>query len=367
MANVIGIDLGTTNSVVTVFEGGEPVVVANAEGSRTTPSVVGFTKNGERLVGALAKNQAVSNPERTISSIKRHMGEAGYSVEIDGKKYSPEEISAMILAKLKNDAEKYLGEEVKEAVITVPAYFNDAQRQAIMYASSIAGIEYVRVMLEPTAAAIAYDIAKDIKSEELILVFDLGGGTCDVSVLEVDEDGAEYSYYLGHRWDIDLGGDDFDKRIFDWVVAECKAEYGIDLVADSIIKQCVIEASEKAKIDLSSKRETNINIEFVTSDTNCSKQVDLTLTRAKFEEMTADLVDSMIVLTQKAIEEAEVTVKDIHKILMVGGASRIPAVQEALRKYLGKEPLVSLNPEQCLSIGACIHGESICLENMVEI
>ena len=351
MAKVIGIDLGTTNSVVSVMEGGEPVVITNPEGSRITPSVVGFTKDGQRLVGRLAKNQAVSNPDRTISSIKRHMGDPNYHVTIDGKSYTPPEISAMILQKLKSDAEAYLGETVSQAVITVPAYFNDSQRQATKDAGKIAGLEVLRIINEPTAAALAYGLDKD--QDETVLVFDLGGGTFDVSILELSEGVFEVKATNG---DTVLGGDDFDKKIMDWMVEEFKKENGIDLSQDKMSAQRLIEAAEKAKIELSSMSQTNINLPFITADATGPKHLDLTLSRAKFDELTADLVERTMVPTRKAMEDAGLSGSDIDKIILVGGSSRIPAVQEAIRKILGKEPSKGVNPDECVSIGAAIQG-----------
>ena len=351
MAKVIGIDLGTTNSVVSVMEGGEPVVITNPEGSRITPSVVGFTKDGQRLVGRLAKNQAVSNPDRTISSIKRHMGDPNYHVTIDGKNYTPPEISAMILQKLKSDAEAYLGETVTQAVITVPAYFNDSQRQATKDAGKIAGLEVLRIINEPTAAALAYGLDKD--QDETVLVFDLGGGTFDVSILELSEGVFEVKATNG---DTVLGGDDFDKKIMDWMVEQFKKENGIDLSQDKMSAQRLIEAAEKAKIELSSMSQTNINLPFITADATGPKHLDLTLSRAKFDELTADLVERTMVPTRKAMEDAGLSGSDIDKIILVGGSSRIPAVQEAIRKILGKEPSKGVNPDECVSIGAAIQG-----------
>ena len=351
MAKVIGIDLGTTNSVVSVMEGGEPVVITNPEGSRITPSVVGFTKDGQRLVGRLAKNQAVSNPDRTISSIKRHMGDPNYHVTIDGKNYTPPEISAMILQKLKSDAEAYLGETVSQAVITVPAYFNDSQRQATKDAGKIAGLEVLRIINEPTAAALAYGLDKD--QDETVLVFDLGGGTFDVSILELSEGVFEVKATNG---DTVLGGDDFDKKIMDWMVEQFKKENGIDLSQDKMSAQRLIEAAEKAKIELSSMSQTNINLPFITADATGPKHLDLTLSRAKFDELTADLVERTMVPTRKAMEDAGFSGSDIDKIILVGGSSRIPAVQDAIRKILGKEPSKGVNPDECVSIGAAIQG-----------
>ena len=350
MSKVIGIDLGTTNSVVSVIEGGEPTVITNPEGSRITPSVVGFTKDGQRLVGQLAKRQAVSNPDRTISSIKRHMGET-YKVSIDGKDYTPQEISAMVLQKLKADAEAYLGETVKQAVITVPAYFNDAQRQATKDAGTIAGLEVLRIINEPTAAALAYGLDKD--NDETILVFDLGGGTFDVSILELAEHTFEVKATSG---DTHLGGDDFDKKVMDWMVAEFKRDNGIDLSVDKMSAQRLIEAAEKAKIELSSMTSTNINLPFITADATGPKHLDLTLTRAKFDDLTRDLVERTMGPTRNAMKDAGLSGKDIDKIILVGGSSRIPAVQNAIREILGKEPSKGINPDECVSIGAAIQG-----------
>jgi len=351
MSKVIGIDLGTTNSVVSVVEGGEPTVITNPEGSRITPSVVGFTKDGQRLVGQLAKRQAVSNPDRTISSIKRHMGEAGYKVTVDDKSYTPPEISAMVLQKLKADAEAYLGEEVTRAVITVPAYFNDSQRQATKDAGKIAGLEVERIINEPTAAAIAYGLDKD--SDETILVFDLGGGTFDVSILDLEGGAFLVQATSG---DTHLGGDDFDKKITDWMVSEFQRENGIDLSQDKMAAQRLKEAAEKAKIELSSMTQTNINLPFITADASGPKHLDLTLSRAKFDELTADLVERTMGPTRQAMEDAGLTGADINKIILVGGSSRIPAVQEAIRKQLGKEPSKGVNPDECVSVGAAIQG-----------
>lgn len=351
MSKVIGIDLGTTNSVVSVMEGGEPTVITNPEGSRITPSVVGFTKTGERLVGHLAKRQAVSNPDRTISSIKRHMGEKNYTVTVDGKSYTPPEISAMILQKLKADAEAYLGEKVDKAVITVPAYFNDSQRQATKDAGQIAGLDVLRIINEPTAAALAYGIDKD--ETQTVLVFDLGGGTFDVSIMDIEDGVFEVRATNG---DTHLGGDDFDQAVMNWIVEEFKKENGIDLSADKMSAQRVIEAAEKAKIELSNMVSTNINLPFITADASGPKHLDLTLTRAKFDELTADLVERTMVPTRKAMEDAGISSSDITKVLMVGGSSRIPAVQEAVRKYLGKEPHRGINPDECVSVGAAIQG-----------
>ncbi|MBQ4494936.1 MAG: molecular chaperone DnaK, partial [Selenomonadaceae bacterium] len=350
MSKVIGIDLGTTNSVVSVIEGGEPTVITNPEGSRITPSVVGFTKDGQRLVGQLAKRQAVSNPDRTISSIKRHMGE-NYKVSIDNKNYTPPEISAMVLQKLKADAEAYLGETVKQAVITVPAYFNDAQRQATKDAGTIAGLEVLRIINEPTAAALAYGLDKD--NDETVLVFDLGGGTFDVSILELSE---HLFDVLATNGDTHLGGDDFDRKVFDWMVAEFKRDNGIDLSKDKMSAQRLIEAAEKAKIELSSMTSTNINLPFITADASGPKHLDLTLTRAKFDELTRELVERTMEPTRKAMRDANLTGDKIDKIILVGGSTRIPAVQSAIREILGKEPSKGINPDECVSIGAAIQG-----------
>ena len=351
MSKVIGIDLGTTNSVVAVMEGGEPTVITNPEGSRLTPSVVGFTKDGERLVGQLAKRQAVSNPDRTIASIKRHMGEANYKVNIDDKSYTPPEISAMVLQKLKADAEKYLGAKVSQAVITVPAYFNDSQRQATKDAGKIAGLDVLRIVNEPTAAALAYGLDKS--EDGTILVFDLGGGTFDVSILELDEGTFEVKSTNGNTH---LGGDDFDHAVMQWMVEEFKKSNGIDLSQDKMSAQRLIEAAEKAKIELSSMTSTNINLPFITADATGPKHLDLTLTRAKFDELTADLVEATIEPTRKAMADAGLSVSEIDKIILVGGSSRIPAVQEAIKKYLGKEPNHGVNPDECVAVGASIQA-----------
>ena len=351
MSKVIGIDLGTTNSVVSVMEGGEPTVITNPEGSRITPSVVGFTKDGQRLVGQLAKRQAVSNPDRTIASIKRHMGESDYKVSVDGKDYTPQEISAMILQKLKSDAEAYLGETVSQAVITVPAYFNDSQRQATKDAGKIAGLEVLRIINEPTAAALAYGLDKD--DDETVLVFDLGGGTFDVSILELS--GGTFEV-LATNGDTHLGGDDFDQKVMDWMVDEFKKENSIDLSQDKMAAQRLKEAAEKAKIELSSMTQTNINLPFITADATGPKHLDLKLTRAKFDELTADLVERTMEPTRKAMADADLSGSDIHKIILVGGSSRIPAVQEAIRKFLSKEPSKGVNPDECVSVGAAVQG-----------
>ena len=350
MSKIIGIDLGTTNSVVAVMEGGEPTVITTQEGGRLTPSVVGFTKNGERLVGQLAKRQAVSNPERTISSIKRHMG-TKYTVTIDGKDYTPEQISAMILEKMKGDAERYLGEKVTEAVITVPAYFNDSQRQATKDAGRIAGLDVKRIINEPTAAALAYGIDKS--DDHTILVYDLGGGTFDVSILELGDGVFEVKSTNG---DTHLGGDDFDKRIMDWMCDEFKKQNGIDLTGDKIAMQRIREAAEKAKIELSNMLTTNINLPFISAGSNGPVHMDLDLTRAKFDEMTSDLVDRTIVCVNKALSDANMTSKDINKVLLVGGSSRIPAVQETIKRTMGQEPAHGVNPDECVAMGAAIQA-----------
>ena len=350
MSKIIGIDLGTTNSVVAVMEGGEPTVITTQEGGRLTPSVVGFTKNGERLVGQLAKRQAVSNPERTISSIKRHMG-TKYTVTIDGKDYTPEQISAMILEKMKGDAERYLGEKVTEAVITVPAYFNDSQRQATKDAGRIAGLDVKRIINEPTAAALAYGIDKS--DDKTVLVYDLGGGTFDVSILELGDGVFEVKSTTG---DTHLGGDDFDHRIMDWMTDEFKKQNGIDLTGDKMAMQRIREAAEKAKIELSSMMTTNINLPFITAGANGPQHLDMDLTRAKFDSMTSDLVDRTIQCVLTALSDAKMTVNDIDKILLVGGSSRIPAVQEAIKRVLGKEPAHGVNPDECVAVGAAIQA-----------
>ena len=352
MAKVIGIDLGTTNSCVAVMEGGEPTVITNQEGARTTPSVVGFAKNGERLVGQLAKRQAVSNPENTIISIKRHMG-TNHKVTVEGKEYTPQEISAMILQKIKADAEAYLGEPVKQAVITVPAYFTDSQRQATKDAGAIAGLEVLRIINEPTAAALAYGVDKDEDEDGKVLVFDLGGGTFDVSILELGDGVFEVLATSGNNH---LGGDDFDQRIMNYLIEEFKKESGIDLSNDKLADQRLKEAAEKAKIELSGVASTNINLPFITADATGPKHLDVTLTRAKFEELTADLVEATIEPTRKALQDAGLSASDIDKVLLVGGSSRIPAVQDAIKKVLGKEPTKNVNPDECVAIGAAIQG-----------
>ena len=350
MSKVIGIDLGTTNSVVSVMEGGEPVVIPNAEGARLTPSVVGFSKTGERLVGQLAKRQAVSNPDRTISSIKRHMG-TSHKVRIDDKDYTPQEISAMVLQKLKQDAEAYLGEKVTKAVITVPAYFTDSQRQATKDAGAIAGLEVLRIINEPTAASLAYGMDKG--EDHTILVFDLGGGTFDVSILELGDGVFEVKATNGNNR---LGGDDFDERILNWLVAEFKKENGIDLSQDRMAVQRLREAAEKAKIELSGVLTTNINLPFITADATGPKHLDVNLTRAKFEEMTSDLVEATMGPARQALSDSGLSAKDIHKIILVGGSTRIPAVQEAIKKFLGKEPHRGVNPDESVAVGAAIQA-----------
>ena len=350
MSKIIGIDLGTTNSCVSVIEGGEPVVIANAEGARTTPSVVGFTKTGERLVGQVAKRQAITNPERTVSSIKRHMG-TDYKVSIDGKDYNPQQISAMILAKLKADAEAYLGETVSEAVITVPAYFNDSQRQATKDAGTIAGLNVRRIINEPTAAALAYGADKD--NDQKIMVYDLGGGTFDVSIIEMGDGVTEV---LATNGDTHLGGDDFDQRIIDWMADEFQKENGIDLRGDKMAAQRLKEAAEKAKIELSGVPSTAINLPFITADATGPKHLDMTLTRAQFDKMTADLVERTMVPVRKAMQDAGLRPSDLGKVLLVGGSTRIPAVQEAVKKEMGCEPFKGINPDECVAIGAAIQG-----------
>ena len=351
MSKVIGIDLGTTNSCVAVMEGGEPVVIANAEGSRTTPSVVGFQKDGERLVGQVAKRQAVANADRTVISIKRHMG-SDYKVNIDGKQYSPQEISAMILAKLKKDAESYLGELVKDAVITCPAYFTDSQRQATKDAGKIAGLNVLRIINEPTAAALAYGLDKD-KTSHKVMIYDLGGGTFDVSILDIGDGVFEV---LATNGNCMLGGDDFDKRIMDWVVEDFKNKEGIDLSKDKMAMQRIKEAAEKAKIELSSMSSTNINLPFITADATGPKHLDVTLTKDKFDAMTADLVEATKEPMRKAMKDAGLTYADIAKVILVGGSTRIPAVVEAVKKETGKDPFKGINPDECVAIGAAIQG-----------
>ena len=350
MAKIIGIDLGTTNSCVAVMEGGEPVVIANAEGGRTTPSVVAFSKTGERMVGQVAKRQAITNPDRTISSIKRDMGTAN-TVEIDGKKYTPQEISAIILQKLKADAESYLGTTVTEAVITVPAYFTDAQRQATKDAGKIAGLDVKRIINEPTAAALAYSIDKE--DDQKVMVYDLGGGTFDVSIIEMGDGVQEVLATAGNNR---LGGDDFDKRVMDYIVATFKAEQGIDLSGDKMAMQRVKEAAEKAKIDLSGMTSTDINLPFITADSTGPKHFETTLTRAKFNELTADLVEATMAPVRQALSDSGLNKSDINKVLMVGGSSRIPAVQEAVKNFMGKEPFKGINPDECVAIGASLQA-----------
>lgn len=350
MAKIIGIDLGTTNSCVAVIEGGEPVVIANAEGARTTPSVVAFTKNGERLVGQVAKRQAITNPDRTIMSIKREMG-SDHKVEIDGKKYTPQEISAMVLQKLKADAESYLGETVTQAVITVPAYFSDAQRQATKDAGKIAGLEVLRIINEPTAAALAYGLDKN--NDQKIMVYDLGGGTFDVSILEIADDVFEVLATSGNNR---LGGDDFDNRVIDYLAGEFKKEYGIDLKQDKMAFQRLKEAAEKAKIELSGVTTTNINLPFISADASGPKHLDITLTRAKFDELTADLVESTIGPARRALEDAGLTADKVDKVILVGGSTRIPAVSEAVKKLTGKEPHKGINPDECVAVGAALQA-----------
>ena len=351
MGKIIGIDLGTTNSCVAVMEGGNSVVITNSEGARTTPSVVAFTKNGERLVGQTAKHQAITNPDKTISSIKRHMG-SDYKVDIDGKKYTPQEISAMVLQKLKADAEAYLGEKVTEAVITVPAYFTDSQRQATKDAGQIAGLNVKRIINEPTAAALSYGIDKE--EEQTVMVYDLGGGTFDVSIIEMGEDVQQVLATAGNNR---LGGDDFDQRIINWIVEEFKKTEGIDLSADKMAAQRLKDAAEKSKIELSSTTTSNINIPFITVDASGTpKHLDLTLTQAKFNELTADLVESTMGPVRQALSDSGLQISEINKVLMVGGSSRIPAVQEAVKKLIGKEPFKGINPDECVALGAAYQG-----------
>ena len=350
MAKTIGIDLGTTNSCVAVIEGGEPVVIPNAEGARTTPSVVAFSKTGERMVGQVAKRQAITNPERTVSSIKREMG-SNYKVTIDGKSYTPQEISAMILQKLKADAEAYLGETVTSAVITVPAYFTDAQRQATKDAGKIAGLEVKRIINEPTAAALSYGVDKD--NDQKVMVYDLGGGTFDVSIIEMGDGVQEVLATAGNNR---LGGDDFDQRIMDWILSSFKAEQGIDLSGDKMAMQRIKEAAEKAKIELSGVTSAAINLPFITADATGPKHLDMTLTRAKFNELTADLVEKTMGPVRQALSDSGLSINDISKVLLVGGSSRIPAVQEAVKNFIGKEPFKGINPDECVAIGAAIQG-----------
>ena len=350
MAKVIGIDLGTTNSCVAVIEGGEPVVIANAEGARTTPSVVAFSKTGERMVGQVAKRQAITNPERTVSSIKRHMG-SDYKVTIDDKSYTPQEISAMILQKLKGDAESYLGGKVTEAVITVPAYFTDSQRQATKDAGKIAGLDVKRIINEPTAAALAYGIDKE--SDQKVMVYDLGGGTFDVSIIEMGDGVQEVLATAGNNH---LGGDDFDQRIIDWLADEFEKEQGVDLRNDKMAMQRLKEAAEKAKIELSGVTTSQISLPFITADATGPKHLETTLTRAKFNEMTADLVEATMGPVRQALSDSGLKASDLNKILLVGGSSRIPAVQEAIKNFTGVEPFKGINPDECVAVGAAIQG-----------
>ena len=350
MAKVIGIDLGTTNSCVAVIEGGEPVVIANAEGARTTPSVVAFSKTGERMVGQVAKRQAITNPDRTVASIKRHMG-TDYKVNIDGKDYTPQEISAMTLQKLKADAEAYLGTPITEAVITVPAYFTDSQRQATKDAGKIAGLDVKRIINEPTAAALAYGIDKE--EDQKVMVYDLGGGTFDVSIIEMGDGVQEVLATAGNNR---LGGDDFDQKIIDWLADEFKKEQGVDLRNDKMAMQRLKEAAEKAKIELSGVTTSQISLPFITADATGPKHLETTLTRAKFNEMTADLVESTMGPVRQALADSGLQPSQLNKILMVGGSSRIPAVQEAVKKYTGKEPFKGINPDECVAVGAAIQG-----------
>ena len=350
MSKIIGIDLGTTNSCVSVIEGGEAVVIPNAEGARTTPSVVAFSKDGERMVGNVAKRQAITNPERTIASIKRHMG-SDYKVNIDGKAYTPQEISAIILQKLKSDAESYLGDKVTEAVITVPAYFTDAQRQATKDAGKIAGMEVKRIINEPTAAALAFGI--DQENDQKVMVYDLGGGTFDVSIIEMGDGVQEVLATAGNNH---LGGDDFDKKIMDWLVAEFKKEQGIDLSGDKMAMQRIKEAAEKAKIDLSGMTTAQISLPFITADATGPKHMETTLSRAKFNELPADLVEATMGPVRQAMSDSGLTMNDIDKILLVGGSTRIPAVQEAIKKFSGKEPFKGINPDECVAMGAALQG-----------
>lgn len=350
MSKIIGIDLGTTNSCVSVIEGGEPVVIPNAEGARTTPSVVAFSKDGERMVGNVAKRQAITNPEKTISSIKRHMG-SDYKVNIDGKAYTPQEISAIILQKLKSDAEAYLGEKVTEAVITVPAYFTDSQRQATKDAGKIAGLDVKRIINEPTAAALAFGIDKE--DDQKVMVYDLGGGTFDVSIIEMGDGVQEVLSTAGNNH---LGGDDFDKKVMDYIIAQFKSETGIDLSNDKMAMQRVKEAAEKAKIDLSGMTTAQISLPFITADATGPKHLETTLTRAKFNEMTADLVEATMGPVRQAMKDSGLSMNDIDKILLVGGSTRIPAVQEAIQKFSGKEPFKGINPDECVAMGAALQG-----------
>ena len=350
MAKTIGIDLGTTNSCVAVIEGGEPVVIANAEGARTTPSVVAFSKDGERMVGQVAKRQAITNPDKTVSSIKREMGSA-YKVSIDGKNYTPQEISAMILQKLKSDAEAYLGEKVTQAVITVPAYFTDAQRQATKDAGKIAGLDVKRIINEPTAAALSYGVDKE--NDQKVMVYDLGGGTFDVSIIEMGDGVQEVLATAGNNR---LGGDDFDKRIIDWLVSQFKQSDGVDLSSDKMAMQRLKDAAEKAKIELSGVTSTAINLPFITADATGPKHLDVTLTRAKFDELTADLVEATMGPVRSALSDSGLQISEIDKVLMVGGSSRIPAVQDAVKRLIGKDPFKGINPDECVAIGAAIQA-----------
>ncbi len=350
MGKIIGIDLGTTNSCVAVMEGGEATVIANAEGARTTPSVVAFSKDNERMVGQVAKRQAITNPSKTISSIKRHMG-TDFKVDIDGKKYTPQEISAMILQKLKSDAEAYLGEKVTEAVITVPAYFTDAQRQATKDAGKIAGLEVKRIINEPTAAALAYGIDKD--NDQKVMVYDLGGGTFDVSIIEMGDGVQEVLATAGNN---KLGGDDFDERVIKYLVDEFKKSQGIDLTSDKMAMQRLKEAAEKAKIELSGMMQANVNLPFITADALGPKHLDVNITRAKFDELTSDLVEKTMGPVRQALKDSGLQASDIQKVLLVGGSTRIPAVQEAVKKFIGKEPFKGINPDECVAIGAAIQG-----------
>ncbi len=350
MSKIIGIDLGTTNSCVSVIEGGEPVVIPNAEGARTTPSVVAFSKDGERMVGNVAKRQAITNPERTISSIKRHMG-SDYKVNIDGKAYTPQEISAIILQKLKSDAEGYLGEPVKEAVITVPAYFTDAQRQATKDAGKIAGLDVKRIINEPTAAALAFGIDKE--EDQKVMVYDLGGGTFDVSIIEMGDGVQEVLATAGNNR---LGGDDFDKKVMDWIVSEFRKTNGIDLSNDKMAMQRVKEAAEKAKIDLSGMTTAQISLPFITQDATGPKHLEMTLSRAQFNQMTADLVEATMGPVRQAMQDSGLSMNDIDKVLLVGGSTRIPAVQEAIEKFSGKKPFKGINPDECVAMGAALQG-----------
>lgn len=352
MGKIIGIDLGTTNSCVAVMEGGEPVVIPNAEGARTTPSVVGFAKDGERLVGQVAKRQAVANSDRTVISIKREMG-TNYKVKIDNKEYSPQEISAMILSKLKADAEAYLNQKVTQAVITVPAYFTDSQRQATKDAGKIAGLEVLRIINEPTAAALSYGLDKENAGSQKVLIYDLGGGTFDVSLLELGDGVFEVLATSGNNR---LGGDDFDKRIMDYIVSEFKKSNGVDLSKDNMAMQRIKEAAEKAKIELSGVLKTNINLPFITADATGPKHLDIDLTRAKFDQLTADLVEMTIEPARQAIKDAGINMSEINKVILVGGSTRVPAVFDAVKKLIGKEPYKGINPDECVALGAAIQG-----------